>query len=231
MSDQSSQKPRQCNRKQPSRAYSRRQVNWQSIQEINIQSRKPRSSSQSVNIKKQKNQHDIFNRDGGIFHTALKANFVLMPCLMASNWTKKSGNHLPIAKKKFLRCKVRTPSKRRYVGLYPKVIATYGQSLWSFRIEFIMGGRLFGGGSLGRINKQAKRSAKLIMPALIRVVVLNPRPEENKLFIMIGWTTAPTADPAEAKVIAKVRFFLKYSERTAMLGTYIMPPANPIPIP
>ena len=94
-----------------------------------------------------------------------------------------------------------------------------------------MGGRLFGGGSLGRINKQAKRSAKLIMPALIRVVVLNPRPEENKLFIMIGWTTAPTADPAEAKVIAKVRFFLKYSERTAMLGTYIIPPANPIPIP
>ena len=94
-----------------------------------------------------------------------------------------------------------------------------------------MGGRLFGGGSLGRINKQAIRSAKVIMPALASVVGLNPSPEENRLFIMIGWTTAPTADPAEAKVIAKVRFFLKYSESTATLGTYIMPAANPIPIP
>ena len=94
-----------------------------------------------------------------------------------------------------------------------------------------MGGRLLGGGSLGRINKQAIIRAKVIIPALICVVVLNPRPEENKLFIMIGWTTAPTADPAEAKVIAKVRFFLKYSESTATLGTYIIPPANPRPIP
>ena len=79
----------------------------------------------------------------------------------------------------------------------------------SFRIEIKMGGRLFGGGSLGRINKQAIRSAKVIKLALARVVAPNPRPEENRLFIMSGWTTAPNADPADAKVIAKVRFFLK----------------------
>ena len=72
------------------------------------------------------------------------------------------------------------------VGFHPKVNATYGQSLQSFCIEFIMGGRLFGGGSLGRINMQAIKSPKVIKPALIRVVVLNPRPEENRLFIMIG---------------------------------------------
>jgi hypothetical protein len=51
-----------------------------------------------------------------------------------------------------------------------------------------MGGRLFGGGSLGRINTQAtsNRSAKVIKPALTCVVVPNPRPEESRLFIMIG---------------------------------------------
>ena len=38
---------------------------------------------------------------------------------------------------------------------------------------------------------------------------------------------APAADPADTKVIAKVRFFLKYSENTATLGTYIMPPTDP----
>ena len=49
---------------------------------------------------------------------------------------------------------------------------------------------------------------------------------------MIRLTTASsTADPADAEVIAKVRSFLKWSESTTMLGTYIMLPANPRPIP
>ena len=96
------------------------------------------------------------------------------------------------------------------VSFYPEVIATYDQSLLSFRIEFKMGGRLCGGGSLGRINMQTIRSAKVIKFAPTRVVALNPRLEEKKLSIMIRLTTASsTADPADAEVIAKVRSFLK----------------------
>jgi hypothetical protein len=113
---------------------------------------------------------------------------------------------------------------------YPREAYTYGLSFENFLTDAQYGGRFVGGGRRRRRRRQAATNK----PAIIAALALTALPKPiltNRLLSMMGWIIAPREDPAATIDIARARLRKKYCDKTARLGTYIIPAPMPCPIP
>ena len=101
-------------------------------------------------------------------------------------------------------------SHEKGIDTYPTHMIQKGTS-WTipFPTDKYLAGFL-GGSNRVRIRRQAMRSRTLMNAALIRTPLAKPTLRLNKLFNMMGWTTDPSEDPVEMRLIASVRRWRKY---------------------